>query len=184
MQDHPSNVEGDQDCGQELAREGLRRLAASAALIKASLEGPDGFESGLVESPELRIRADGEFEAWLGGGSAPIDMFKAWPNKFGRLAFGFACDHFKMLHGAYFEELRQQACARGAAVVASIPQPFGVNPQMGLEDARPERMTAPALMALCQRMASSPGWLMGALDDLEKGRAPSPPKRAPKKGFP
>lgn len=184
MSDHP---EGQQNnAGQEgAAREGLRRLAASAALIKASLEGADGFDTGSVESPELRVRGDGEFEAWVGAATgASVDMFQAWPNKFGRLAFGFACDHFKMLHADYFEHLRQQAASAGAAVVASKPRPFGVNPQVGLEDARPERMTAPALMALCQRMATAPGWLMGALDDLEKGRVPAPPKKAARKSSP
>jgi hypothetical protein len=168
------------------AAEGLRRLAASAALIKATLAGSAEFEQGRVVSPQLRILGDGEIEAWveLSGACGWRDMFEGWSapgEKFGRLAFGFACDHFKMLHPAYHEKLRAQASESGTPVVVRS-RPFGVGAAEGLSDATPEAMTAPALMALCQRMASAPEWLMQALDDLERGRAPRRPPPAPRRG--
>lgn len=156
-------------------QQGLRRLAASAALIHASLCGEQSFASGRLMSPELRMRPDGELEAWVGVGVNSAELFSVEPNKFGLLAFGFACDHFKMLHEAYWRELAQEAAERGAPLTVMGPHPFGADADKGLREAQPERMTAPALMALCQRMASSPKWLVGALDDLEKGRIPKPP---------
>lgn len=169
-----------QACEHVQAQEGLRKLAASAALIRASLDGGGGFVSGEVESPELRIRTDGDFEAWIDVKGSLLDMFVAWPDKFGQLAFGFACDHFKMLHEPYWMLLRQAAENAKHSLVVAGPEPFGVDRRLGLSEAVPERMTAPALMALCQRMASTPDWLMGALDDLEKGKLPVPSKSAPR----
>jgi hypothetical protein len=155
--------------------QGLRRLAASAALIHASLSGEEGFATGQLVSPELRMRPDGDMEAWVKIDGASVELFTVSPNKFGMLAFGFACDHFKMLHEAYWQELSEKATMSGAPLTVLGPQPFGADEDQGLRDAQPERMTAPALMALCQRMAGAPQWLMGALDDLEKGRIPRPP---------
>ena len=164
------------------AAEGLRRLAASAALIKATLAGSGEFERGQVVSPELRIQGDGEIEAWVQERLGWRDMFEGWNSpgeKFGRLAFGFACDHFRMLHAEYHQKLSAMAREQGPVVVRS--RPFGIESGAGLGEARPEPMTAPALMALCQRMASSPQWLMKALDELERGGAapPMPPPRRP-----
>lgn len=158
--------------------EGLRKLAASAALIRAAIQGRGAFDAGELSSPQLRMRPDGEFEAWveLAGEASPSELFVAWPNKFGQLAFGFACDHFKMVHGRLWKGLAARAVRERRSVVAWEPERFGVDRSIGLSEARPERMTAPALMALCQRMATAPQWLVGALDDLEKGREPQLPK--------
>ena len=158
----------------EAGEEGLKKLAASAALIKAILtqQPADAPEIRLI-SPQLRFFADGEIEAWVHAEAASpaVEMFSTWPNKFAQLAFGFACDHFKMLHGASWMELTAKAQERGEAVVFD-PESFEVGARSGLGSAPPERMTAPALMSMCKRMASTPGWLMGALDDLEHGRSP------------
>lgn len=162
-------------------QQGLRRLAASAALIQESLRGAQGFASGRLLSPELRMRPDGELEAWVGVGMESAELFSVWPSKFGLLAFGFACDHFKMLHGDCWRELARRAGERGSPLMVLAPQPFGADAETGLREAQPERMTAPALMALCQRIAGSPRWLVGALDDLERGTPPKPAQRA---GFP
>lgn len=154
---------------------GLRRLAASAALIKASLSGEIVNESREIEAPDLMIDQHGEIIALIKDGNGkPVDMFSAWPNKFGRLAFGFACDHFKMLHPALWIQLAEKA--RGGSVYIQLcSEPFEIDEKIKLSHATPERMTAPALMALCQRMAQTPSWLLTALDELERGAIPIPP---------
>lgn len=158
--------------------DGLRKLAASAALIRAAMEGYGAFDAGELNSPQLRLRSDGEFEAWINAedGSGGHELFSAWPNKFGRLAFGFACDHFKMVHQRCWAALSARAAHEPYPLVIWEPERFGIDRSRGLSEARPERMTAPALMALCQRMTSAPNWLLGALDDLEKGLEPQLPK--------
>lgn len=164
--------------GQE-SEAGLRKLSASAALIRATLEGPQAFRRGGVSSPELRIKPDGDFEAWVEVQGVPVKLFEVWPNKFGELAFGFACDHFKMRHEERWAAMAAGARSAGCALPACSAELFGVDSDRGLSEAAPERMTAPALMALCRRMAGSPDWLIGALDDLEKGYPmPKMPKGA------
>lgn len=158
---------------------GLRRLAASAALIKASLSGEIVNASREIEAPDLMIDQHGEIIAMIKDSNGdPVDMFLASPNKFGRLAFGFACDHFKMLHPTLWSQLAERAKV-GGAYVQLCSEPFEIDEKIKLLHATPERMTAPALMALCQRMAQTPAWLLTALDELERGSIPIPPIPAP-----
>ena len=161
---------------------GLRRLAASAALIKASLSGEISSPMGEIEAPDLLIDQNGEIVALIqDANGAQVDMFSAWPNKFGRLAFGFACDHFKMLHPALWSQLSEKARV-GGSCVKLCSEPFEIDEKIKLTHATPERMTAPALTALCQRMAQAPDWLLTALDELEHGSIPCPQVRAGKLG--
>lgn len=156
----------------EAGDEGLKKLAASAALIKAILTQGAGLLDDALASPQLRFKSDGEIEAWLPTDDGlHVEMFSAWPNKFAQLAFGFACDHFKMLHEAAWRELTEKAFQQDSAAIVDTKN-FSIDQNTVFSDAQPERMTAPALMAMCKRMASTPGWLMGALDDLEHGRSP------------
>lgn len=164
----------------------------AAGLIQSAISHkyPEPGES--LACPFLRLDPDGNITPMVQkeGEITPIEsLFERWPNKFGRLAFGFACDHFKMENRNVWEALAQEAQARGGMLLG----PYALPIQAGLgfdPAARPERMTAPALKALCQRMAQTPGWLMSALDRLESGelkediRAEPPPAAAkgPKTG--
>ena len=149
--------------------EGIRRLSASASLIMIALVGGLDQEQISLSSPEIRVTPTGDIQAWLMCKNGYSDeLFKLWPNKFAQLAFGFACDHFKMLYPKYWIFVSEQASHDGADFILGV-NTFDFGPEIKLKTAQPERVTAPALMEMCKRMATTPGWLMKALDDLEKG---------------
>ena len=165
--------------------EGLKRLSASAALIMVALVGQLDQELVKFSAPELRVTCSGEIEAWIiYDNERSVDLFEAWPNKFARLAFGFACDHFKMLYPEFWVIVSEAAQKKGKPIVFEANQ-FDLGPKIKLEKAQPERITAPALMEMCKRMAT-PGWITQALEDLEHGNSCHPPPlntKRPKTGI-
>lgn len=141
----------------------LERAAIGAGVIQSALSGKFPSETSLP-CPALRIRRDGAIEPLIEIGGAMSPLFEKWPNKFGKLAFGFVADHLESSAPDLLKELR----SRGEEFIVG-PFSMPIRPGVGFEKgAEPSKKGASALLALCKRMAETPDWLMRELEKMER----------------
>lgn len=125
-------------------------------------------KTGKTLSKEESLKSSAE-EAKKNGAQ---NLFELWPNKFGKLTFGFARDHLEMAAPDLLEALASAARESQDQHIILGPFAFKIKPGVGFEKgAEPSRVSAPAHLALCKKMASTPGWIVSALERMEKGES-------------
>lgn len=149
----------------------LERLAISAGLIQSALSSVYPAAGESLVCPYLRLSAQGDVEPMaIAEDGSSKSLFEVWPNKFGKLAFGFARDHLEMSAPKLFERLRAIAAQSPRGVLTLGPFEFQIKAGVGFaQGCEPARVSAPAHLALCKKMAQTPGWIMEALERMERG---------------
>lgn len=148
----------------------MERLAISAGLIQSALSNAYPGQNEPLRCPYLEVGADMEVTPLARGPEGELrSLFELWPNKFGRLAFGFARDHLQMSAPDLLEGLARRAGEEGGALRLG-PFEFAIRSGVGFAaGAEPARASAPAHLALCKRMAQTPDWILSELERIERG---------------
>lgn len=165
----------------------LERLAVSAGLIQSALSNVYPGQGERLRCPYLAVGSDREVTPLARGTDGELkSLFELWPNKFGRLAFGFARDHLEMSAPDLLDSLARRAGQSERGELRLGPFDFAIRAGVGFEGGcEPARASAPAHLALCKRIAQTPGWIVRELERIERGEpaamapSPGPGKRKP-----